>query len=77
MTGSARKAAFVPRSPLYPKQEQAFAVWLADLQKFWAKKTLVKSLLISTLDKVIYNNGTFLLGSNKPLITTQNRVEIN
>jgi hypothetical protein len=47
------------------------------LQKFWAKKTLVKSLLISTLDKVIYNNGTFSLGSTKPLITTQNRVEIS
>jgi hypothetical protein len=47
------------------------------LQKFWAKKTLVKSLLISTLDKVIYNNGKILQGSTKPLITTQNRVEIS
>jgi hypothetical protein len=27
-------------------------------QTFWAKKNLVKSLLISTLDKVIYYNGT-------------------
>jgi hypothetical protein len=45
------------------------------LQTFWAKKTLVKSLLISTLDKVIYYIGTFLQGSTKPLYTTQNRVE--
>jgi hypothetical protein len=28
-------------------------------QTFLAEKTLVKSLLISTLDKVIYNKGTF------------------
>jgi hypothetical protein len=35
------------------------------LQTFWAKKTLVKSLLISTLDKVIYYIGTFLQGSYK------------
>jgi hypothetical protein len=42
------------------------------LQTFWAKKTLVKSLLISTLDKVIYFNG-----KTKPLFTTQNRVEIS
>jgi hypothetical protein len=45
------------------------------LQAFWAKKNLVKSLLISTLDKVIYYIGTFLQGSTKPLFTTQNRVE--
>jgi hypothetical protein len=32
------------------------------LQTFWAKK-LVKSLLISTLHKVIYYIGTFLQGS--------------
>jgi hypothetical protein len=42
------------------------------LQTFWAKK-LVKSLLISTLDKVIYYIGTFLQGSTKPLFTSQNR----
>jgi hypothetical protein len=47
------------------------------LQTFWAKKNLVKSLLISTLDKVIYYIGTFLQGSTKPLFTTQNRVEIS
>jgi hypothetical protein len=46
------------------------------LQTFWAKK-LVKSLLISTLDKVIYYIETFLQGSTKPLFTTQNRVEIS
>jgi hypothetical protein len=45
------------------------------LQTFWAKKILVKSLLISTLDKVIYYIGTFLQGSTKPLFTSQNRVE--
>jgi hypothetical protein len=45
------------------------------LQTFWAKKTLVKGLLISTLDKVIYYIGTFLQGSAKPLFTTQNRLE--
>jgi hypothetical protein len=39
------------------------------------KKTLVKSLLIFTLD--IYYIGTFFLGSTKPLFTTQNRVEIS
>jgi hypothetical protein len=47
------------------------------LQTFWAKKTLVKSLLFSTLDKAIYNIVTFLQGSTKPLLTTQNRVEIS
>jgi hypothetical protein len=45
------------------------------LQIFLGKKTLVKSLLISTLDKVIYYIGTFLQGSTKPLFTSQNRVE--
>jgi hypothetical protein len=40
------------------------------LQTFWAKKSLAKSLLISTLDKVIYYAGTFLQGSTKPLFTT-------
>jgi hypothetical protein len=44
------------------------------LQTFWAKN-LVKSLLISALDKVIYHIGTFLQGSTKPLSTSQNRVE--
>jgi hypothetical protein len=44
-------------------------------QTFLAKKNLVKSLLISTLDKVIYYKGTFLQGSTKPLFTTQNRLE--
>jgi hypothetical protein len=44
-------------------------------QTFRAKKTLVKSLLFSTLDNVIYYNGTFFLQSTKPLFTSQNRVE--
>jgi hypothetical protein len=44
-------------------------------QTFFVKKTLVKSLLISTLDKVIYYEGTFLQGSMKLLFTTQNRLE--
>jgi hypothetical protein len=44
------------------------------LQTVWAKK-LVKSLLISTLDELIYYIGTFLQGSTKPLFTSQNRVE--
>jgi hypothetical protein len=43
--------------------------------KRFGQKTLVKSLLISTLDKVIYYIGTFLQGSTKPLLTSQNRVE--
>jgi hypothetical protein len=47
------------------------------LQTFWAKKTLVKSPLISTLDRVIYYIGIFLQGPTKPLFTTQNRVEIS
>jgi hypothetical protein len=58
------------------------------LQTFW-EKNLIKSLLISTLDMVIYYNGTFtglsavhkrrrrrgtfLEGSTKPLFTSQNR----
>jgi hypothetical protein len=60
-----------------------WGVWVSStissllLQTFWAKETLVKSLLISTLDKVIYYIGTFLLGSTKPLFTTHNRVEIS
>jgi hypothetical protein len=45
------------------------------LQTFWANKTLVKSMLISTLDKVIYYIGTFLQGSTKPLFSAQNKVE--
>jgi hypothetical protein len=44
-------------------------------QTFWAKKKLVKSPLISTLDKVIYYKGKFLQDSTKPLLTTQNRLE--
>jgi hypothetical protein len=43
-------------------------------KQFW-QKNLVKSLLISTLDKVIYHKGTFLHDSVKPLLTTQNRLE--
>jgi hypothetical protein len=38
------------------------------LQTFWVKKKLLKSLLISTIDKVIYYSGTFLQGSTKPLL---------
>jgi hypothetical protein len=34
-------------------------------------------MLISTLDKVIYFIGIFLQGSTKPLIATQNRMEIS
>jgi hypothetical protein len=41
------------------------------------EKNPVKTLMISTLDKVIYYIGTFLQGSTKPLFTTQNRVEIS
>jgi hypothetical protein len=44
-------------------------------QTFRAKKNLVKSLLFSTLDNVIYYNGTIFLQSTKPLFTSQNRVE--
>jgi hypothetical protein len=40
-----------------------------------AEKNLVKSLLISALDKVIDNNGIFLQGSTKPIFTSQDRVE--
>jgi hypothetical protein len=42
---------------------------------FWRKKTLVKSPLISTLDKVIYYKGAFSQDSTKSLFTTQNRLE--
>jgi hypothetical protein len=44
-------------------------------QTFLAKKTLVKSMLIFTLDKVIYYKETFLQDSAKPLFTTQNRLK--
>jgi hypothetical protein len=40
------------------------------------EKKLVKGLLISTLDKVIYFIGTFLQSSTKPLFTKQNRLDI-
>jgi hypothetical protein len=40
-----------------------------------AKRNLVKSLLFSALDKVIYYKGDFLQDSTKPLLTTQNRLE--
>jgi hypothetical protein len=40
-----------------------------------AEKNLVKCMLISTLDKVIHYKGTFLQGSTKPLLATQNRLE--
>jgi hypothetical protein len=41
--------------------------------KHFGQIKLVKSPLISTLDKVIYYKGTFLQASTKPLFTTQNR----
>jgi hypothetical protein len=37
----------------------------------FGEKSLVESPVISTLDKVIYNKGTLLQGSTKPLFTTQ------
>jgi hypothetical protein len=42
------------------------------LQTFYdfGQKNLIKSLLISTLDKEIYYNGTFLQGSTKPQLTS-------
>jgi hypothetical protein len=43
--------------------------------KHFGQKNFVKSLLISTLDKVIYYIGTFLQGSTKPLSNSQNREE--
>jgi hypothetical protein len=43
--------------------------------KHFGRKKHVKSLLISTLDKIIYYIGTFLQGSTKPLFTSQNRME--
>jgi hypothetical protein len=37
--------------------------------KYFARKSIVKSLLISILDKVIYYIRTFLQGSTKPHFT--------
>jgi hypothetical protein len=37
----------------------------ALVQQTFLAKNHVKSLLISTLDKVIYNKGTFVTGLNK------------
>jgi hypothetical protein len=45
--------------------------------KQFGQKNLVKSLLISTLDKVIYYIGKCLQGSTKPFFTTQTRLEIS
>jgi hypothetical protein len=53
--------------------ERACLRWSS--KHFWEKKTLVKSMLISSLDKVIYYKGTFLQGSTTPLFTKQNRLE--
>jgi hypothetical protein len=47
----------------------------ALVQQTFLAKNLVKSLLISTLDKVIYYKGAFLQDSTKPLFMTQNRLE--
>jgi hypothetical protein len=38
---------------------------------FWAEKTLVKSMLISTLDKVIYCIGTFYRAQKTSLYYTK------
>jgi uncharacterized protein YlzI (FlbEa/FlbD family) len=45
------------------------------LQIFLGKEHLVKSWLISTLDKVIYFKGKIFLWATKALFTSQNRVE--
>jgi hypothetical protein len=45
------------------------------VQQTYLAKNLAKSLLISTLDKVIYYKGTFLQGLTKPHFKTKNRVE--
>jgi hypothetical protein len=41
------------------------------LQIYWGKEHLVKNWLISTLDKVIYFNGTIFQRPTKPLLTSQ------
>jgi hypothetical protein len=48
---------------------------LALVQHTFVAKNLVKSLLISTLDKVIYHKGTFLQGTTKLLFAKQNRLD--
>jgi hypothetical protein len=45
-------------------------------KSFW-EKYLAKSWFIFTLDKVIYFEGTIFKGSTKPLLNSQNRVEIS
>jgi hypothetical protein len=45
------------------------------LQIFFGKEHLVKNWMISTLDKVIYYQGTIFQRSTKPLFTSQNRVK--
>jgi hypothetical protein len=47
----------------------------ALVQQTFLAKNPVKSLLISTLEKVNYCNGTFLEGSTKLLFITHNRLE--
>jgi hypothetical protein len=41
----------------------------------FGEKNLVKSLQISTLDKVINCKGSFLQDPTKPLLTAQKRLE--
>jgi hypothetical protein len=47
------------------------------LQIFLCKEHLVKNWLISTLDKEIHFKEQFFSGLQKPLFTSQNRVEIS
>jgi hypothetical protein len=47
------------------------------LQVFLGKEHLVKNWLISAQDKVIYFKGTIFQRSTKPLLTSQNWVEIS
>jgi hypothetical protein len=58
---------------LVPHRASMFAL---ALQIFLGKEHLVKNWLVSALGKVIYFKETIYHGSTKPLLTSQNRVEI-
>jgi hypothetical protein len=55
--------------------EQVCLHWSCRI--FLGEENLVKSWLVSNLNKVIYFKGTILQRSTKSLFTTQNRLEIS
>jgi hypothetical protein len=61
----------------FPHRNLKTSMLAQVLQIFLGKEHLLRNWLISTLDKVIYFEGTNFLLSTKPLFTTLNRLETN